>query len=1142
MQCPNCRHENPEKMKFCGECGTALRNLCPVCSFDNPLGFKFCGECGTALRSAPPSTPVPPPVSPPPPVLPEALSTRPADTEEATHPEAERRQLTVMFCDLVGSTPLAEQLDPEDLRSLLQDYQAACTKVIRRFEGHVAKYMGDGMMVYFGYPLAHEDDARRAAQAGLGILEAIGQLNLRIEQEYGVQLGVRCGAHTGPVIIGDMGEGDHFEANAIVGQTPNIAARLENVAEPNTFVVSGATWRLIKGYFQGEDLGRQELKGVSQPVSVHRVLHASGARTRVAAGAQSGLTPLVGREREIHLLHDCWQAAREGRGQAVLLGGEAGLGKSRLVQALKERVAEDSESWLTESFCSPFYQNTALYPTIETFERAILQFGRDDTPETKRGKLEGLLTQYGIPLAEGVPLFASLLSFPAGDEYPPLDLNPMRQKQRTLDLLVHLLVTRASHQPVLFVIEDLHWADASTLELIDRILEHVPESRLLTVFTTRPEFQFLRSTDTPLHRINLARFQQTDVERMVEKVAAGKALPPEVLQQVINKTDGIPLFVEELTRMVLESGQLREAGDHYEMSAPLPSLAIPTTLHDSLMARLDRLSTVKTVAQIGAVLGREFSYELLRAVSSLSDVSLQHELAQLVEAELLYERGTPPLSSYVFKHALIQDAAYHSLLKNARQQYHRQTAEALTTSFPEEVEVNPELVAHHYTEAGERGKAVPLWYQAGQRAIQRSAIPEAFAHLNKGLELLKTLPDTQDRTQQEILLQIGLGTASIAVRGYSAPEVEQAFGRARHLCSTLGETSQIFAVLWGLWAYYVVRGEFSEAHRQGKEMLAFAERAQDRELLLEVQPVLGHNHFWTGDLAQARRVMEEGLRLYDPEKHRGHATAYGQDPAVVCLSYLSWILWLQGEPDQALARSAEAIQLAEGLNHAYSLGYALAFAAFFHQMRGEYEQALKAADATLALAIDNGFPIWQADGDMVRGWARHMLGEEDSMAQLERGLAMWDMAGARLCRTQQLGMLAEALGRSGEITAGLNVVEEARTMSRAKGESHYLAELLRLRGELLLAQSAPDEAAAEESLRQALAIAQQQGARGWELRTTLSLYRLFRQQGRAEAARPHLEEVYSYFTEGFETPDLRAARECVGLAEPTSHPVGGLRR
>ena len=562
-----------------------------------------------------------------------AAEPRPAD--------AERRQLTVLFCDLVDSTVLASQLDPEDLREVVRAYQDTCAKVIARFEGHIAQYLGDGLLVYFGYPLAHEDDAQRAVRAGLGMVEALGQLNIRLKQERGVALAVRLGIHTGLVVVGEVGGGARQEQLAL-GETPNLAARLQGIAAPNTVVISAATVQLLGGFFACQSLGTPSLKGLAQPLEVYRVLYESTARSRLEAAGSTGLTPLVGREQEVGLLRERWAQVKDGMGQVILLSGEAGIGKSRLVQVLTEHVAAEPQAWLTPCQCSPYYQNTALYPMIELLERVALRFDREESPQQKLRKLEGFLVQYGLPLTEAVPLFAALLSLPLGTDYAPLTVSPEQQKQQTLHALLTVMLRIAAQQPMLFVMEDLHWVDPTTLEFLTLLVDQGPTARILALWTFRPDFSPPWTGRSHLTQVTLPRLPRQQATEMTDRVAHGKALPAEVVEQVVAKTDGVPLFVEELTKMVLESGLLQEREDRYELTGPLPPLAIPTTLHDSLMARLDRLATVKGLAQLGATLGREFSYALLHAVSPWDEETLQRGLHQLVEAELLYQRGLPP--------------------------------------------------------------------------------------------------------------------------------------------------------------------------------------------------------------------------------------------------------------------------------------------------------------------------------------------------------------------------------------------------------------------------------------------------------------------------------------------------------------------
>src|SRR5215831_2730795 len=657
----------------------------------------------TGTMDAPPVLPSVPPPSParqdvpfpPGPVPPEVLAP----------PEAERRQLTVLVCDLVGSTELAGQLDPEDLLAVLRAYQAACTEVIQRFGGRVAQYLGDGLLVYFGYPQAHDDDAQRAVRAGLGIIEAMDTLNGSLAQERGVRLALRVGIHTGLVVVGAMG-GTGRQAQLALGDTPLMAARLQSLAPPDTVVLSETTARLVQGYFTWQPLGSHTLADGAQPLAVYQVLGTSGAHSRLDVAPSHALTPLVGREQEVHLLLERWTRVQEGMGQVVLISGEAGIGKSRLVQVIKAHLA-DTPHTCWECYGSPYYQHTAFYPLIELWERAM-SVQRAESPAAKLAKLEDALAQYSLALDETVPLLAALLSLPLPPErYPPLTLTPQWQRQQTLETLRALILARATQHPVVLIMEDLHWVDPSTLEFLTLLVEQSPTTPLFMLLTCRPEIQPPWDVRTHLTPLLLHRLPAAQTSEMVTRITGGKPLPQEVTQQIVASTDGVPLFVEELTKMVVEAGMLQEQPEHYALHGPLPPLAIPATLHDSLMARLDRLAAVKVVVQLGAILGRTFAYELLQTVASLEETTLQHGLQQLVEAELLYQQGVPPQAMYRFKHALIQETAYQSLLKSTRQQYHQRIAQTLEAQFPETVEKQPEVLAHHYTEAGLRAQAIP---------------------------------------------------------------------------------------------------------------------------------------------------------------------------------------------------------------------------------------------------------------------------------------------------------------------------------------------------------------------------------------------------------------------------------------------------
>jgi predicted ATPase len=837
-----------------------------------------------------------------------------------------------------------------------------------------------------------------------------------------VQLAVRLGIHTGLVVVGDVGGGTRQEQLAL-GETPNVAARLQGTAAPNTVVISAATCQLLGGFFAYQPLGPHLLKGLPQPIEVYQVRSESTARSRLEAVASTALTPLVGRETEVALLRERWAQVKDGLGQVVLLSGEAGIGKSRLVQVLTEQAASEPQAWLTPCQCSPFYQNTALYPLIDLLERVVLPFDREEAPPQKLSKLEGFLVQYGLPLAQTVPLLAALLSLPPPADYAPLTLSPAQQKRQTLQALLTILLCIAAQQPVLFIMEDLHWVDPTTLEFLTLLVDQGPTARILALFTFRPDFSPPWTGRSHLTQVTLNRLPRRQAAELTGRVAHGKALPAEVIEQVVAKTDGVPLFVEELTKMVLESGLLQERAERYELTGPLPALAIPATLHDSLMARLDRLATVKGLAQLGATLGREFSCDLLQAVSPWDERSLQRGLQQLVAAEFLYQRGLPPQATYVFKHVLIQEAAYQSLPRSTRQQHHQHIAQVLEERFPEVCETQPELLAHHYTEAGINAQAIPYWQRAGQRAVERSAYAEAVSHLTAALDLLTTLTETHERSQRELAVQMTLGMALRATKGNSAPEVEQLYTRARALCEQVGEPPQLFRVLWGLWTVHNARGDYQTMQVLGEQLLSLAQRRQDPDLLLEAHHALWAALFHGGELAAARPHYEQGLRLYELQRHRAHAALYsGHDAGVCCRMQAAQSLWLLGYPDQAVASIQAALALAQQLAHPLSLTLALYSAAVLHHLRREGPLAQARAEAVMTIATDQEFPQYFAQAIPLRGWALAMQGQaEEGIAQLRQSLAAYRATGATRDRPYYLALLAEASAQVGQTTKGAGV-------------------------------------------------------------------------------------------------------------------------
>ena len=1109
MRCSKCRSDNPAGKKFCAACGTALVVLCAKCASENSAASQFCGDCGADLDAS-------------------TVAGHKEALVGQKVPGGERRQLTVMFCDLVNSTALSEQLDPEELREVIHTYQAASAEVIERLGGYIAQYVGDGLLIYFGYPFAHEDDPQRALQAALEITAALPHLNARLRNRLEVMrehsLQVRIGIHTGLVVVGEMGAGTHLDPTAIVGETPNIAARLQALAPPDSAAISSTTHKLVHGLFVCASMGSQILKGIAKPIEVYRVLGQSGARSRFEVVTRAGLIPLVDREEEMALLGRCWERTKGGQGQVVMLSGEPGIGKSRLVQEIKEQVVR--EGCIQAEFrASPYHENTAYYPIIVHLQR-LLDLQTSDSPQQKLDKLERKLNEYGFALPEALPPFSALLSLPEPAGYPSPTQSPQRLRQKMLELLMVWLLKEAERRPVLTVWEDLHWCDPSTLEAYHLLGDQVPKARIFVLATARPEYVSQWGTRPRYTQLTLGRLQHRHSELMASEVAGRSSLPADIMQQIVVKTDGVPLFVEELVKMVMESGMLEEQRGQYELSSPLPPLAIPSTLRDSLTARLDRLSAVKEVVQLAATLGREFSYELIRAVWPLDEVALQKGLAAMVEAELLYQSGVVSQAKYYFKHSLIQEAAYQSVLRSRRQQLHLQIARTLEEQFPVLAETEPELLARHCMAANLKEKAIVYWQRAGTMAVRRSANKEAISHLTTGLELLKALPDSPERAQQELTMLVTLGAPLAAAKGYSAPEVERTFTRARDLCQQLGEIPQLFPVMYRLSGYYLLRGEFEKALEIGEQMLGLARTAQDPDFALEAHCSMAFTLYYLGELVTAREHLRTAVTLYDPKKHQSHAFIYGQDPGVASLSYEARVLGYLGYLEQAEAKAEQALTLAKNLAHPHSLAYAWHNAAEVHRQRADVQMSLKCAERTLELSHEHGFPLWSALAQIYRGWALARLGRhEEALATIPRGIADYRAAGHEMAIPRFLVLLAEAHGRAGQAGEGLGVLAEALVIVQRDGDRNAeAAELYRIRGELLLAVSAEHQDEAEASLRRALDIARRQQAKSPELRATMSLARLLEKRGDRKEARAMLAAIYGWFTEGFDTATLKAAK------------------
>jgi predicted ATPase len=925
------------------------------------------------------------------------------------------------------------------------------------------------------------------------------------------------------VVIGDIVGEAATEADAVAGETPNLAARLQGLAAPGQVVI-GATTRLLIGEALAlKDIGTHQLKGFAEPVQAWCVVREGDIDRRYESKRVGGGLPLVGRQEELGLLLRSWEASKEGHGQAVLIQGEAGIGKSRLVEALREQVSGENYIWVAIRF-SPYHANSTLYPVIEHLKR-VMGWTPEDGAEAKLEKLEAALQGQSLPLAEAVPLYAELMSLalPEG-RYAPLELSAKQKREQTLDALAGWVLEMAERTPVLRVWEDLHWADPTTLELLALYIEQSPTVAMMNVLTYRPEFAppwTMRSHMTP---ITLNRLERPEVEALIVQQAGGKALPSEVVEHIVNRTDGVPLYVEELTKAILEADFLRERDGGFELTGPLSGVTIPATLQDSLMARLDRLPTIREVAQLGAVLGREFAYEMLQEIASLEETTLQEGLDQLVDAELLYQRGRPPRAKYIFKHALVQDAAYHSLLKRTRQYYHRQVAELLAARFPETAEAHPELVAHHFTEAACFDQAVSNWLKAGQRSIARSANAEAVGHLSRGLELLKELPEMRERTRQELELQVPLAAVLLMTKGQSAPEPAAAYARARELCLQLGDTPELCPVLFGLWRFYLARPEFRTARELGEQLLRIAERGDEPPHYVLAHYSLGLTAFYSGELSAASAHFEAVTARYTTDQSNIPVFRAGNNPGVSSRAWTGLTLWLLGYPEQAEACCHEALALARELAHPYSLAFVLWVTTLVSQCRRDVQFVHAQADESVNLSAEHGFALWLGAGTVLRGWAVAAQGmQEQGLEQMRQGQAAHRATGAGILVPRFLTLLAEGYGATGQVDEGLKALAEAQALVDRNGEHWCEAEVHRCRGELLLALSVDAHSEAETCFRQALDVAHRQQAKSLELRAAMCLSRLWQQQEKQTKARELLGPIYGWFTEGFDTADLKEA-------------------
>ncbi len=1053
---------------------------------------------------------------------PAATGPPPAAVEPKPHDSAERRQVTVMFSDLVGSTALAASMDPEDLGEVVAAYQKCVVETVRRFGGFVAKYLGDGVLIYFGYPQAHEDDAERSVRAGLDLVAAVARLPTR------VSLQARVGIATGLVVVGDLIGSGEAQERGIVGETPNLAARLQGIAQPNRVVIAEGTRKLLGNLFELQDLGPLDLKGVAGPLRAWAVLRAGFAESHFEAMHAAGLTALVGREEECELLLRRWAKAKNSEGQVVLLSGEGGIGKSRLIAALLERLAAEPHGRLRH-FCSPQHTDSAFHPIIGQLERAA-GLTHDDTLQAKLDKLDAMRARAAIRV-EDAALFAEVLLLPNDGRYPALELDPQQRRQRALELLNLQIEALARSSPVLITFEDVHWIDPTSLEALGRVVERIAALRALLIVSFRPEFEAPWIGRPHVTALTIGRLVRREVDAMIDRVVGNKFIPASLRQDIIERTDGIPLFVEEMTKAVLEAGA---EGDGQRMVAavPSPALAVPASLHASLMARLDRLGAAKEVAQIGAAIGREFSHALLAAVVRKPEAELSSALDRLSGSGLLFRQGVPPHATYLFKHALVQDAAYGTLLREPRRALHARIAETLESQFVEIAESRPELLARHCTEAGLIEKAAGLWGKAGQRSLERSALAEAAEQLARALAQIASLPPTPALRREEIKLQVALITPLIHLHGFAAPKTKAAVERARVLieqAEALGEPPDdpllLFSVLYGHWSASYIAFNGDVMRGLAARFLALAEQQGAPIPLMIGHRIMGISLLCTGDIAAARAHQEEGIALYNPAEHRPLAVRFGQDARVVMWFYRAIASWLLGYPDAALADTNRAFADARAIGQAGTLMFALLHGSMVDILCGDYAATNAATDELAALAEQKGASFWKALGISIQGCVFAVTGKAaDAVDMITSGIAASRSTGATLWVPVCFAYLTTAHAELGQFDDAWRCIGEAMSAVETTKERWYEAEVYRIAGEIALMAPQRDTAKAQAYFEHALAIARAQQAKSWELRAAVSMARLKRDCGERDEARRLLAPVYGWFTEGFDTLDLRQAK------------------
>ncbi len=1120
MNCHDCQAEVPTDAVFCTECGARLAVVCAECKAEKAPSHKFCKKCGQPLATASEQPPESKNFAAPKIYTPHHLAEKILTSKTAL--EGERKQVTVLFADMKGSMELLADRDPEDARNILDPVIEHMMEAVNRYEGTVSSLMGDGIMALFGAPIAHEDHAVRACYAALRMQESVKKYAESVLRTEGVPIQIRVGVNSGEVVVGAIGNDLKMDYTAI-GQTTHLAARMEQLATPGSIMMTVDAFRLAEGYVEAKPLGPIKVKGLSEPVEVFEVVGTSHARSRLQAASARGITRFVGRDAESEHLCRALEQAGAGHGQVVSVVGEPGIGKSRLFHEFTRSYR--TQGWLVLASGTVSYEkNTSYLPVIQLIKLYFEIDGRDNAHEIRQ-KITGKLITLDESLRPALPAFFALLDVPV-DEPAWQSLDPSQRRQRTLDAVKRMLLRESQRQPMVLVFEDLHWVDNETQALLDSLVDSLPAARILLLVNYRPEYRHSWESKTCYSQLRIDPLSPDGAEDLLHALLGDDVGLQEIKRFLIARTEGNPFFLEESVQTLVETNSLVGERGTYRLAKPIDETQVPATVQAVLAARIDRLaSEEKRLLQSASVIGKDFPFALLQPIAELSEDSLRRSLMHLESAEFLHETSLYPDHEYTFKHALTHGVAYQSLLRATRQNCHERIARVLEQRFPDSVETQPQLLAHHYTEAGFGAQAIPYWQRAGERANEHAAHDAAISYLGNGLDLLKGLPDTPERLQHELSLYTGLGRTLKDARGYGDPEVEHAYTRARELCRRIGDAPQLFSTLLGLSIYFVVRAELQTARELGEQLLDMAQDAGDPVLLVEAHYALGVTYFWLGEFGLARKHLEQGVAHYDPHRDQSHRALFGQNEGVVCLCRSALVLWYLGYPDQALKQGLDALTLAQRLSHPASLAYVLYWLAFIYHQRREVQNTQEWADASIALSTEQGFAYWPPQAMILQGWVQVEGGQAaEGMIRMQEGLTRLEDTGTVIQRAYSLGLTANAHSQVGQIREGLGMLDEALLLVDKTGGSWPEAELHRFKGELLMRQAATDERQAENCFHQALAVARRQQVKSLELRAATSLCRLWQKQGKQEQARELLAEIYGWFTEGFDTRDLKEAK------------------